>query len=260
MKWLVRIGVIIFCVWGCFYRMPVIDVSSGDQVTKSFRYVALGDSIAYGYGLQNPEKDSYVGIVKTYLQEQYEYVFCKNFGTNGLRSEELLDILTNPENENYRSYRATLKNADAVTVSIGSNDLLHHIELDANLGKLITDGGAIFRKSCSDFTENFKRIMEEIRKLAPDADIYCNNIYNPIYGVRAFEDYYEPVEYYIDLINETFRHQKGFHVVKVKETFENSNAKMVKMALNGTEPDPHPTKEGYRKIGELLIQIMQREG
>ena len=104
--------------------MPVLKVSSGDNVSSSIRYVALGDSIAHGYGLGNPEKDSYVGQVKQYLEENYDYVFAENFGTNGMRSDELLDILTNPENDMYNKYHATLQHADIVTISIGSNDLM----------------------------------------------------------------------------------------------------------------------------------------
>ena len=105
--------------------MPVYKVSSGDKVSESVRYVALGDSIAYGYGLSDRESDSYVGQVGKYLEKKYDYVFEENFGTNGLRSDQLLDILTNPENEQYNKYRATLQHADIVTLSIGSNDLLH---------------------------------------------------------------------------------------------------------------------------------------
>ncbi len=51
-----------------------------------------------------------------------------------MQSGELLDILTNPERKkNIKKYRATIKHADFVTISIGSNDLLHLIQLDLNM-------------------------------------------------------------------------------------------------------------------------------
>ena len=87
--------------------MPVIQVSSGDNVTTTIRYVALGDSIAYGYGLENREEDCYVGKICQYLESQYDSVLLTNFGENGMRSDELLDVLTNPKNEMYKKYRAT---------------------------------------------------------------------------------------------------------------------------------------------------------
>ena len=82
--------------------MPVKFAGSGDNVSSTIRYVALGDSIAYGYGLQDKDEESYVGLVRQYFEERYDYVVTTNFGKNGMRSGELLDILTNPENENYK--------------------------------------------------------------------------------------------------------------------------------------------------------------
>ena len=55
--------------------MPVKFAGSGDNVSSTIRYVALGDSIAYGYGLSDRESDSYVGQVGKYLEKKYDYVF-----------------------------------------------------------------------------------------------------------------------------------------------------------------------------------------
>ena len=68
MKWFVRCSVLIFAIVCGVKAMPVIYVSSGDNVSTTVRYVALGDSIAYGYGLDDPDNDSYVGKVKEYLE------------------------------------------------------------------------------------------------------------------------------------------------------------------------------------------------
>ena len=51
MKWIIRIGVIMFAVFCGIKAVPEEKVSSGDITSTSIRYVALGDSIAYGYGL-----------------------------------------------------------------------------------------------------------------------------------------------------------------------------------------------------------------
>ncbi len=55
----------------------------------------------------------------------------------GCKAGELLDILTNPERKEYKKYRATIKHADFVTISIGSNDLLHLFQLDLNMEEMI---------------------------------------------------------------------------------------------------------------------------
>ena len=53
MKWIIRIGVIMFAVFCGIKAVPEEKASSGDITSTSIRYVALGDSIAYGYGLSD---------------------------------------------------------------------------------------------------------------------------------------------------------------------------------------------------------------
>lgn len=137
MKWIIRIGVIMFAVFCGIKAVPEEKASSGDITSTSIRYVALGDSIAYGYGLSDRKEQSYVELIRKNLETKYDSVFVTNFGENGMQSGELLDILTNPERKEYKKYRATIKHADFVTISIGSNDLLHLIQLDLNMEEMI---------------------------------------------------------------------------------------------------------------------------
>lgn len=260
MKWLVRILFLFLCIVGCLAAMPEVRVGSGDKVSSSVRYVALGDSIAHGYGLRNPEKDSYVGQVTQYLESGYDYVVTTNFGTDGMESEDLLDALTNEENENYRRYRATLKYADIVSLSIGSNDLMHLVKLNVNIQKYIENGDLIFREACEEFNANFRKIIQEINALAPQADIYANNVYNPAKGLPSYKKLYNPAEKYINLLNEAFLDTPGFTLVDIKKGFDNSNEKLVNMAWKGTQIDPHPSKEGHQLIGELVIWKLKESG
>lgn len=144
MKWMVRIGVVIFALFCGFKAIPEERVESGDSTSTTIRYVALGDSIAYGYGLEDREEQSYVSLVRKHLEKSYDYVIETNFGSNGMQSGDLLEILTNPEHEYYRQYRASLKYADVVTLSIGSNDLLHLVKLDFNMDEMIKNGKKMF--------------------------------------------------------------------------------------------------------------------
>lgn len=256
MKWLVRAGVVLLGIVGGLWSMPVLEVSSGDGVSSSVRYVALGDSIAHGYGLGNPERDSYVGQVKRYLEENYDYVFAANFGTDGMRSDELLDILTNPQNEKYRKYHATLQRADIVTISIGSNDLMHLIRLDIDMKKYIEQGDDMFREACQRFDENFPRIISAIREIVPEAKICADNVYNPCNGLRDFEDLHGQAERYITLLNRTFTKYKGYTLVDIKSEFDKCEDKLVNMAIKGREIDPHPNKKGHDLIGKMVIKAI----
>ena len=156
MKWIIRIGVIMFAVFCGIKAVPEEKASSGDITSTSIRYVALGDSIAYGYGLSDRKEQSYVELIRKNLETKYDSVFVTNFGENGMQSGELLDILTNPERKEYKKYRATIKHADFVTISIGSNDLLHLIQLDLNMEEMIKRDAHKFDEACVQFA-NFSK-------------------------------------------------------------------------------------------------------
>ena len=82
MKWIIRIGVIMFAVFCGIKAVPEEKVSSGDITSTSIRYVALGDSIAYGYGLSDRKEQSYVELIRKNLETKYDSVFVTNFGEN----------------------------------------------------------------------------------------------------------------------------------------------------------------------------------
>lgn len=260
MKWWIRAGVLLVGMIIGFCRMPVIKVGSGDRVSKSIRYVALGDSIASGYGLSVPETDSYVGLVGNYLEENYDYVFKANLGTNGLRSDQLLDILTNPQNEKYKKYHATLKHADIVTLSIGSNDLLHLVSLNRDLQEYIKEGDEMFRKACHEFDDHFPKIIQEIHNISPDAQIYANNVYNPCGDISGFGNIYNLTERYVELLNKTFSESQEYTLVDIKGEFDKPEESLLNMAISGKELDPHPNKKGHAKIGRKVIQAITNGG
>ena len=263
MKWWIRCGVLIAAVFFGIKSIPVIYVNSGDSVSTTVHYVALGDSIACGYGMENPEKDSYVGIVHQHLKEKYDCVIVSNLGCNGQKSEELLDILINPENDNYRKYRASIKYADIITLSIGSNDLLKLIKLKLNIEEIVEEGGEKYEKACREFAENFPKIITVIRDINPDVEIYANNVYNPAKGIPYLASIYQVAEYYICMLNEAFFEDERYHLVDIKKGFDGQDKSMVKMSLMETfgsgEIDPHPSEEGHKLIGELVVKEMAEE-
>lgn len=236
--------------------MPVIYVGSGDNASTTVRYVALGDSIAYGYGLSDRENDSYVGKVKKYLESRYDYVIVSNFGCNGQESSELLDILTNPANENHRKYCATLQYADYITLSIGSNDLLHHLKFELDMEEMVRREEPHFQEACRRFAVNFPEIIEEIRKINPHARIYANNIYNPAKGLSDYEGIYDAAESYINWLNHAFYNSGSYHLVDIKHLFDVQEKSMINVSLNGGKIDPHPSKEGHALIAKMIIKEM----
>lgn len=259
MKWMVRFGVVCLALFCGFKAIPEETVGSGDLVSSTLRYVALGDSIAYGYGLKDREEQSYVSLVRKHLEKQYDYVITSNFGTNGMRSDGLLEILTNPEDKQYKKYRATLQYADVVTVSIGSNDLLHLVKLDLNMESLIENGQEMFQEACEEFQRNFPQIIKEIRKINPTARIYADNIYNPAKGLSSFGSIYDVAEHYISLMNQCFYQSDEYCLVDIKAGFDDTESSLINVSWKGREIDPHPSAKGHERIAELVIKEMERK-
>lgn len=255
--------------------VPYTSAKPGDYEYKIVHYVALGDSIAGGYGLDDVQEESYVGRVAAALEDRYGTVRLKNFGENGLRSDELLEILEDEDNEQHASYMEAIQEADLITLSIGSNDLLQYLSRDVDLQNLKKNGDRLFTEACRKFSENIPGILDVISRNAPNAQLFVNNIYNPCndisFGIseEAAENLEQMAEQYIQKINrgfETKRVQSVFNpkkktgknpqrytLVDVKGAFEDSDEKLINMMISWRSIDPHPNREGHRVIAELII-------
>ena len=254
--------------------VPCTTAKPGDYEYKIVNYVALGDSIAGGYGLEDVPKESYVGRVAAALEDRYGAVRLKNFGENGLRSDELLEILEEEDNGQHASYVEAIQEADLITLSIGSNDLLQYLSRDVNLQDLKKNGDRLFTEACRKFSENIPGILDIISRNAPNAQIFVNNIYNPCndisFGIseEAAKNLEQMAEQYIQKLNrgfETKRVQSVFNpkkktknsqrytLVDVKGAFEQSDEKLINMMISWRSIDPHPNREGHRVIAELII-------
>lgn len=253
--------------------VPYSVTRSGDYENKIVNYVALGDSIASGYGLKDADAESYVGRITEALERQYGAVRLTNLGKNGLRSEELLEILTNPEYKQHDTYMAAIKNADLITLSIGSNDLLQYVSRETDLEEFKKNGEHLFSEACEQFGENIMEIIDVISVNAPQAQLFVNNIYNPCHdssfhiSEKILKNLDQLAEKYIAQINAGFESEKvqsvfnqknkgekkEYYLVDVKSAFENSSEKLINMVITWGDIDPHPNKEGHRVIAELII-------
>ena len=111
------------------------DVKGNHCITASFQrvegtaryntYSAMGDSITAGYSLpdykgdfSNPDS-GYVALAAKQLGVTQNY----NLALSAYRTEDLLNVLTNPSNKYYTCFRNDLQGSDLISVDIGSNDL-----------------------------------------------------------------------------------------------------------------------------------------
>ena len=171
-------------------------------------YIAFGDSIPEGYGLEDTN-NGYVALVSEELDCNYE-----NLAVSGMNSTEFLALLQG------NTYETQIKQADLITISIGSNDLLGRIQeiaceafglnkdevvdiipelkeafANASATEKLTmiqkfytsltsqETTTMFQQSINGYEQNWKNIVQTLKELNPSAKIIVTEFYNPFYGV-----------------------------------------------------------------------------
>lgn len=162
LKSLKKLIAIILTVTFC---IGIISVSASAK--EKLNYLLLGDSIAEGFGITNPDEASYGKIIAD--TNGYNY---KNDAIMGRNSVGLVNHLTNDE-----EYINDVKWADIISVSIGGNDfLLDHAALLIVEGIIFNDYSK-FDKIGETFYENFSKIMDRIHEINPNAKILVQLLY-----------------------------------------------------------------------------------
>ncbi len=82
-------------------------------------YLALGDSITTGYGLEEAEAEAFPVLLTSLLNGDTDTYTLRNMAVNGDTTVQLLEHLTD-ETE----YREAVAAADVLTITIGGNDLM----------------------------------------------------------------------------------------------------------------------------------------
>ena len=90
--------------------MPIVLAANASKP----KYVALGDSIAAGYGLNNITSQRYSALIAQ--EKSFDEI---NLAKPGMTCKEFYETISTN-----KSYQTAIQNADVITISIGSNELL----------------------------------------------------------------------------------------------------------------------------------------
>ncbi|MBQ6065505.1 MAG: SGNH/GDSL hydrolase family protein [Clostridia bacterium] len=146
---------------------------------RHLRYLLLGDSIAEGYGVENPDEACYGRIVAD--TDGYDY---ENYARVAMDSGELLERLS--EETGYFYIRSAVARADIISLSIGGNDYFDHPDVvNLAVGAFFMVNGKKLDGIAEQFYENLCAVIGEIKALNPDATILLQKLYCVWYGVAA---------------------------------------------------------------------------
>ena len=284
-----RIKPLLFLICMVSIAAMVHTMCSNARSSKT-AYVALGDSIAAGYGLpgysgsqETPPADSYQSVVSRFLKTD-----PVNFAVTGDDSTDCINILNSGEAD------TALSDAGVITISIGSNDLLKpFIEIakeafgitesngsmdiskleayyagfkDASLIDILAiandfadkiKDNKVLHEKAQGFSSNFSKIIDILKEKAPEAEIYVTNIYNPYKDVMVLGN---SADAYIKEINNAFTdNSESYTLIDVYTLFAKENLVNTKFDisdLGNINLDPHPSKEGHARIASAILDAL----
>lgn len=207
--------------------------------------VVCGDSIAQGYGIQNPDEASYGRIVADSLGYSY-----KNFGHDGDRSVDLLNKLESNSN----GIRSAVSEADVVLVSIGGNDFIKpKTELPSRVFTALFGSTSKVDAVQKAFAENFEKIVEKILTLNPDVTLVVNTVYNGHTGFMGWV--YNLATTRVNAVVETYleQHPGAYLIADTYPVFEGHREYIAVDTL-------HPSALGNVAIAQVVMCVLHDNG
>lgn len=258
--------------------------SSSEDLVNYNKYVALGDSITLGTGLNDIQHEAF-----SYLIKNKSNVELNNFGIDGMNSSWLLYNLSSEQ------YTNEIKSSDLVTISIGSNDIFwifykiiaesfnidiskkHNLNysiynnfsnasLSQKYNMLHSFYSHTFSKETKKDLDNailkykkdFPKLISKIRNINSNTKIIVLEYYNPYHNILTNTKFNKLSEYYIEEMN-SFLYDNtnlGYDIAYIKNEFYKNNSTNVNFSIFNINFDPHPNKKGHEIIYNSILNIL----
>lgn len=241
--------------------LPIAMQVKGEVFNKVLdKYVAIGDNISME---ENNDYDvSYISLIKDFLYAVNDNLNYSNLSMEGITSSELLNIIDKNKEK--------IKDADLITVSIGGNNILNAILRNLNIDESILRNcdeekfdSIISEYLNSDeikneilnevnkFSKDFPNIIKKIKKLAPEAELYVNILYNPINKKCNIYDFFNEQ---INSINDLIVKNNSNYDYKIIDCYHILNSEEV---LNFKVEDGlariYPNKVGHAMMATQVV-------
>ena len=229
------------------------DVEEGTVVPETIRYVALGDSLATGFGAETSYVEEYARWIGEQTGSQVEVT---NLAVDGWTSTDLLQALRGDE-----QMRSAVSEAHVVTWDIGGNDLLAALWsfLEGACGG--NDGRACIRDSLARAALNGDAILDELLELRDGdaAGVRTLDLYLPFADHPLAAPYVGQLRPYLDQFNDHLRADSldhGVPVADVHRAFHGPRDDEDPVVAGRISPDGvHPSARGHEVIAAELAAL-----
>lgn len=284
------LNILIIFILLIIYICPIITFANSNFTT----YVALGDSIAYGYGLANRETESYPNMIR----EKYN-ISESNFQNLSIPGMTCTEFYQKIQEEDYTN---VISNADLLTISIGSNELLglvtkavsevtgvpedsanfveeaQNVFLNANMLEKLNMLTEIYNMFTSEemklqieasinaYKDSWTKSIQYIKQINPDITIVATEFYNPYYEISlgsydlgGFVD--ENIQKLNEILINSSNSETEYKIAKIYDAFNITDPRLtnVNISLSNLNVDPHPNALGHEvictKIMDALVDV-----
>jgi lysophospholipase L1-like esterase len=206
-----------------------------EQKNDKLTIVTLGDSLTRGVG--DEEGLGYVSRVKASLKKTFKTnSTISNLAVSGAKTGDLLIELQK------KSVQQSISNADAIFLTIGSNDLFPGADR-MNQNFLST-----YRPDEKTFSKNLQTIFKQIRQSNQHAKIYAIGYYNPFHNVQGLDASSSFVSRWNQLLEQAVLQVQNAYVIPTFDLFYNEESKYL------YTDHFHPNKNGYLEIAQRLSE------
>ncbi|MDN5574489.1 MAG: SGNH/GDSL hydrolase family protein [Pediococcus sp.] len=250
---------------------------------KHVNITAVGDSLTYGVG-DTKNEGGYTKRLKKDLKSTYHLkASVSNYGISGERSDQILKRV-----KQNTKLQKSLKNSDAITVTVGGNDLFQALQ------KYSTASEGNFTLSLErlniKYATQVQDLLKQIRRYNHSAPIYVFGIYNPFFVYfpnitqinRAVTNFDETTKaavsqsnsaYFISVNkllsqgqyqstkalselkqSSTAKSINEMQISKIEKNLENTKEKNIYLS---SSDHFHPNPKGYDQMTRLLLRSMK---
>lgn len=228
-------------------------------------YLALGDSLAFGSGADDPAAKGYVGLVASALRTADRYedsgLTLINLGDPGATSADLVQ----PGGQLDQALEEIRRRADdsvsgneveIISIDIGGNDLLTLAGPGSTCLTAPAEEPCLRRLGdlLRDLQSNLRSVLEALREEAPEAAIYAIDLYNPYSGTGTAIEAIADIG--IQQLNGVIRavasdSELGVRLASVFQLFQGRAGQWI--APDGI----HPNNTGHAVMAEVLMATIE---
>lgn len=222
---------------------------------KKMNYIALGDSLAIGQNPYGQISYGYADYVANYLKRNDLLKFyTKQFAESGDKIDDLLQDIKNNKtiqvDDQIINLKASLRQSDLVTISIGANDFIAGF----NLADLKTDlTQKDLKQRVDDIMPLLDEVLKEVRKYAKN-EVIVIGYYNPLPRMTSgLETIIDELFLYADTNYQEICDKYNITYIKMYDTFKSHNDYL---------PNPldiHPNSQGYEVISNQIIDHLEKK-